>query len=177
MGREVYSVLKQRIGHLMQELAMPDPKTTGVILLGRGSSDAGANGEVARIARWVFEGAHHELVDIAFTGVAFPRVETVVQRQVKLGMTQIVIQPLYLFTGLLVERIKAQVARLCAAYPQVAFALGGYFGFDEGILALADSRAQGASTGRMLECDGCKSRLAAASSHAHHHDRPAAIPS
>jgi sirohydrochlorin cobaltochelatase len=181
MGREVYSVLKHRIDHLMQELAMPDPKTTGVILLGRGSSDAGANGEVARIARWVFEDAHHDLVDIAFTGVAFPRLETVVQRQVKLGMTQIVIQPLYLFTGLLIERIKSQAARLRTSYPQVAFALGGHFGFDEGILALADGRVQGASTGGMLECDGCKYRLAAASAHEHHHDHghdhPVAIPS
>ena len=64
----------------MHELAMPDPKTTGVILLGRGSSDAGANGEVARTARWVLEDGHHELVDVAFTGVTFPRLETVVQR-------------------------------------------------------------------------------------------------
>ena len=34
---------------------MPDPQTTGVILLGRGSSDAGANGELAKMARWLFE--------------------------------------------------------------------------------------------------------------------------
>ena len=162
MGREVFAVLKRRIGHLMHELAVPDPKTTGVILLGRGSSDAGANGEVARIARWVFEDGCHELVDIAFTGVTFPRIETVVQRQVKLGMTQIVIQPLYLFTGLLIERISAQVARLRTTYPQVAFALGGHFGFDEEIFALADNRVHGANTGGMLECAGCKYRIEAA---------------
>lgn len=167
MGREVFEVLKQRINRLMHELAMPDPKTTGIILLGRGSSDAGANGEVARVARWVFEDGDHELVDIAFTGVTFPRLETVVQRQVKLGMTQIVIQPVYLFTGLLIERINAQVARLRTAYPQVAFALGGHFGFDEAVFALASSRVHGASTGGMLECDGCKYRLAAAHAHLH----------
>lgn len=144
MGREVFALLKRRIEGLMRELAMPDPKTTGVILLGRGSSDADANGEVARIARWVLEDGHHELVDIAFTGITFPRLETVVGRQIKLGMTQIVIQPLYLFTGTLIERIKTQVARLRTTYPQAAFALGGYFGFDEEIFALLDSRAQGA---------------------------------
>ena len=159
MGREVFALLQQRINRLMGELAMPDPKTTGVILLGRGSSDAGANGEVARTARWVLEDGHHELVDVAFTGVTFPRLETVVQRQIKLGMTQIVIQPLYLFTGLLIERIKTQVERLRTTYPQAAFALGGYFGFDEAVFALLDSRAQGAlAGGAMLECDGCKYR-------------------
>jgi sirohydrochlorin cobaltochelatase len=60
---------------------MPDPQTTGVILLGRGSSDAGANGELAKMARWIFEDNDHELVDLAFTGVTWPRLETVVQRQ------------------------------------------------------------------------------------------------
>ena len=35
----------------------------------RGSSDAGANGELARMARWIFEDNDHELVDLAFEGV------------------------------------------------------------------------------------------------------------
>jgi CbiX. len=77
----------------MKALDVPDPQTTGVILLGRGSSDAGANGELARMARWIFEENDHELVDLAFTGVTWPRLETVVQRQVKLGMTQICVIP------------------------------------------------------------------------------------
>jgi len=168
LGQEVFEVLKRRLDRLMRELAMPDPQTTGVILLGRGSSDAGANSEVARLARRVFEDGDHELVDIAFTGVTFPRIETVVQRQVTLGMTQIVIQPLYLYTGLLIERINMQIARLRLTYPQVAFALGGHFGFDEEIFALVDSRINSTDTGGMLECDGCKYRLAAAE-HAQHH--------
>ena len=48
---------------------MPDLVTTSVILLGRGSSDRMANGDVARMARWLFEVSEHELVDIAFTGI------------------------------------------------------------------------------------------------------------
>ena len=168
MGREIFDILRHRIDHLLHDLAVPDPRTTGIILLGRGSSDAGANGEIARMARWVFEDMQHELVDIAFTGITLPRLETVVQRQAKLGMTQIVIQPVYLFTGVLIERIEQQVARLRQSYPQIAFALGGYFGFDRGIYELADARVRehGASSG-MLECDGCRYRLAA--EHDHHH--------
>ena len=38
-----------QLDRLMKALDVPDPQTTGVILLGRGSSDAGANGELARI--------------------------------------------------------------------------------------------------------------------------------
>jgi sirohydrochlorin cobaltochelatase len=171
MGREVLAVLQGRLEGLMAELAVPDPRTTGVILLGRGSSDAGANGELARMARWVFEDNDHDLVDLAFTGITWPRLETVVQRQARLGMTQILIVPVYLFAGRLTERIAVQVARLRGQYPGVAFALGGHFGFEEGIFNLLDARAQGLDlpAGGLLECDGCKYRAAAQAAHLHDH--------
>ena len=170
MTREIYSILRHRIDHLLRDMATPDPRTTGIILLGRGSSDAGANGEIAKMARWIFEDMQHDLVDIAFTGITLPRLETVVQRQVKLGMTQIVIQPVYLFTGVLIERIQQQAERLRVTYPHIAFAVGGYFGFDQGIYKLLDARVQnlGAVTST-LDCDGCQYRKAAAHDHEHHH--------
>lgn len=171
MGREILAVLQAQLDALMHALAVPDPQTTGVILLGRGSSDAGANGELARMARWLFEDNEHELVDLAFTGVTWPRLETVVQRQARLGMAQICIVPVYLFSGVLIDRIQAQVARLRIQYPQIAFALGGHFGFDRGIFDLLDARVTGAdlAEGGLLECDGCKYRQAAEAEHHHHH--------
>lgn len=170
MGREILAVLQAQLDALMQALAVPDPQTTGVILLGRGSSDAGANGELARMTRWLFEDNDHELVDLAFTGVTWPRLETVVQRQVRLGMAQICVVPVYLFSGVLIDRIQAQVARLRTQYPQIAFALGGHFGFDRGIFDLLDARVASAdlAEGGLLECDGCKYRQAAEAAHQHH---------
>ena len=111
MGREIFAVLQAQLDRQMKQLAVPDPQTTGVILLGRGSSDAGANGELAKMARWLYEENEHELVDLAFTGVTWPRLESVVQRQARLGMMQIVIIPVYLFTGVLIERIGEQEGR------------------------------------------------------------------
>lgn len=169
MGREILAVLQGELDRLMRELAVPDPQTTGVVLLGRGSSDAGANGELARMARWVFEDNDHELVDLAFTGITWPRLETVVARQVKLGMTQLCIVPVYLFTGVLIERIGAQVERLRGQHPQVAFALGKHFGFDTAIFDLLDSRIAGDCASTLLECDGCSYRAAAQAEHLHGH--------
>ena len=171
MGREILKVLQGQLDRLMKALDMPDPQTTGVILLGRGSSDAGANGELAKMARWLFEDNDFELVDLAFTGVTWPRLESVVQRHARLGMTQLAIVPVYLFTGVLMERIKAQVARLRGQYPQVAFALGTHFGFDKGVFELLDSKAAGLELpeGGLLECDGCKYRQAAEAEHLHDH--------
>jgi len=175
MGREIFDVLQKQLDRLMKALDVPDPQTTGVILLGRGSSDAGANGELARMARCIFEENDFGHVDLAFTGVTWPRLETVVQRQVKLGMTQICVIPVYLFTGVLIERINGQLARLKQQYPQVAFALGKHFGFEPEIFALLDRRAgdDQLAEGSLLECDGCKYREAAEAEHLHDHSHTA----
>lgn len=163
------AILKRRLRQVMTSLDMPDPKTTGAILLGRGSSDRVANGEMAKLARWLFEESDHELVDVAFTGITHPRLETVVQRQARLGMTQIAVLPYYLFTGTLVERIQRQVARLRTQYPQVSFGLGRHFGFEDEIFRLLDARVGAARDGidvsGMMECDGCKYRE-------HAHEQP-----
>lgn len=169
MGPELFALIQCRLQEALRELDVPDPATTGVILLGRGSSDPGGNAELAKMARWVFEANDHELVDLAFTGITWPRLETVVARQVRLGMMQIAIVPVYLFTGVLIERIGAQVERLRRQYPRVAFALARHFGFDERLVALLEARVGEEGREGMLECDGCKYRAAAAHEHAHAH--------
>lgn len=166
----VLQILERRLRAAMLQLDVPDPRTTGIVLLGRGSSDRGANSEVSRIARLLYEGCEHELVDVAFTGVTHPRLERVIQRHWQLGMTQQIILPFYLFTGRLIERINGQVERLQRQYPQVAFALGDYIGFEPEIFAVVDERVQQAWEGSaMLDCDGCPHRLAADHHHHHHH--------
>lgn len=88
-------------------------------------------------------------------------------------MTQIAIVPVYLFAGRLTERITAQVVRLRAQYPGIAFALGGHFGFDEGIFSLLDTRVLDLDQpeGGLLECDGCKYRATAQAGYLHDHTR------
>jgi sirohydrochlorin cobaltochelatase len=171
-NEDILKILEKNLKSAMHTLAMPDPKTTGVIILGRGSSDRVANGELSKLARWLYEITEHELVDVAFTGITYPRLESIVQRQVRLGMTQIAILPYYLFTGLLIERIALQVARLQSQYPQTAIACGSYFGFDKNIFALLDQRVAEAiapSAPKMLECDGCQYREQAMQHHHQHH--------
>jgi len=159
----ILEALRSELRQTMQALDAPDAKNSGVILLARGSSDMVANGEVAKMARWLLESSDHEMVDLAFTGITFPKVETVVQRQVACGMKQVIILPYYLFTGVLIERISRQVERLQQQYPTTAFGLGHYIGFADEIYQLLDQRvteAQGVCNDAptMLECDGCKYR-------------------
>lgn len=157
----ILSIVKRRLKGAMKALDMPDPTTTGVVMLGRGSSDRQANGEMAKMARWLMEETDHPLVDLAFTGITWPRLEKAVQRQSLLGMTQVVVLPYYLFNGTLVERITRQVDNLKAQYPTIRFTSTTYFGFEHEIFELLEERVndlkRGAPESRM-PCDGCKYR-------------------
>ena len=176
----ILAILKRRLRSAMQALDMPDPTTTGVVLLGRGSSDRGANGEMAKMARWLLEEGDHELVDLAFTGITWPRLEKAVQRQVALGMRQVVVLPYYLYTGTLMQRIHRQVEHLRTQYPQVRFACTEHFGFEKEIFELMEQRVADLRAGvpdSRLPCDGCGYReiaheLGHGHSHAHTHAHP-----
>lgn len=183
----ILAILRRRLKDAMQALDMPDPTTTGVVVLGRGSSDRQANGDMAKMARWLMEETDHELVDLAFTGITHPRLEKAVQRQGLLGMKQVVVLPYYLFNGTLVERIARQVEHLKAQYPTIRFVSTRYFGFEPEIFALLEQRVDDLRRGApaaLMPCDGCKFRDfavehglgghhhgdAAAHDHGHHHD-------
>lgn len=179
----ILAILKRRLRKAMNALDMPDPTTTGVILLGRGSSDRAANGDMAKMARWLQEEGDHELVDLAFTGITFPRLERVVQRQALIGMRQIVVLPYYLYTGTLMQRIHRQVEHLRAQYPQIRFAASTHFGFEDEIFALLEQRVadlQAGTPDSRLPCDGCSYReIAHDLGHGHSHEHthaPAVIP-
>lgn len=163
----VLAILQRQLRQCMHTLDMPDPTTTGVVLLGRGSSDRHANGEMAKMARWLQEESQHEIVDLAFTGITFPRLERVVQRQALLGLRQVVVLPYYLFTGTLIQRIGRQVEHLRVQYPQLRFALGSYFGFEPEIARLLADRVQGLLTGRL---EAVHVSEEAAQWEGHHHD-------
>lgn len=171
----ILSIVKRRLKDAMQVLDMPDPTTTGVVILGRGSSDRQANGEMAKMARWLMEETDHELVDLAFTGITYPRLEKTVQRQSLLGITQVVVLPYYLFNGTLVERITRQVDNLRTQYPTIRFTSTAYFGFEREIFELLEERVndlkRGAPESRM-PCDGCKYREFGVENGmgGHHHD-------
>ena len=164
MGREILAVLQNgQLDRLMKRLAMPDPQTTGVILLGRGSSDAGANGELAQ--RWRAGFSRRTTTNSStWPSPASPgrALETVVQRQVKLGMTQIAIVPVHLFTGVLIEASSSRSSASPQQYPQIAPSRSAHFGFDPSIFACSTrqrrqrpkARCSNATAANIANCRG-----------------------
>lgn len=158
---QLVKALRHRLHQAMIGLAMPDPQTTGIVLLARGASDMEATGEVAKMAHWLFETTQHQLVFPAFTGICFPRLEQVVQRLDLLGASQIIVLPYYLFTGRLIKRINQQVQRLRSQYPHRVIAQADYIGCHEQLFDLLDLRLQQCrDESALLPCDGCSIALA-----------------
>ncbi len=168
-GEEILTILKRNLRKTLLAMHMPDPQTTGVIILGRGSSDRQANGEIAKMARWLFEDSGHELIDEAFTGISFPRLEKVVQRQVMLGMTQIAVLPYYLFTGTLMERIGQQIERLRVQYPDITIECATYFGFEKEIYAMLTDRVTAAMAADYVSAAMQDYQTGEFEHHHHHH--------
>ena len=75
------------------------------MVVGRGTSDSDANGNVAKVARMLWEGMGFAHAEIGYSGVAHPRTEVALERAAPLGFRRMIVFPYFLFTGVLVRRI------------------------------------------------------------------------
>jgi sirohydrochlorin cobaltochelatase len=149
-----------------------DAESTGVLVLGRGSSDPDANGDIAKVARLFWEATDYDRVGYAFIGVTQPDLPTGVDRLIRLGVRAVVIAPYFLFTGVLMDRIRDMTAGFEKQYPDIRFVLAGYFEFHDRLLGVVEERLRSALEGEaMMACDTCQYRIAAtgAAEHTPHH--------
>lgn len=82
---------------------------TLLLLVGRGSSDPDANANIAKVARFLQEGYPTGWAAWAYSGIAKPLLEEAMPVCERMGFRRIVVQPYFLFTGVLLKRIYACV--------------------------------------------------------------------
>lgn len=149
-----------------------DPAETAVVLVSRGSSDPDANADLYKVARLLADSRGLAMVEPAFVSLADPRVPAALERCRRLGATRIVVVPYFLFTGILVDRIVAQVAEWAAAHPGIDARPGPHLGADPRIAELVLERYREALAGEAsMNCDLCVYRHALPGyehKHAHH---------
>jgi sirohydrochlorin cobaltochelatase len=138
------------------------PQSTALLLVAAGSGEAEANGEVARLARLLWEGRAWATVEVAFVGRAAPAVAAGLARCRRLGATRAIVLPLAALPGATSERVAAQVAR--ADVPGLEVVVGSPPGTAEGLGAIAADRYR--------EALGLGTPVAA---HGHDHDHGVAL--
>jgi sirohydrochlorin cobaltochelatase len=99
---------------------------TMLVVVGRGTSVAGANAEAAKLTRIVCENLGFGWSETVYSGVTFPSVGRGLEMALKLGFKKIVVAPYFLFGGRLIDRIYGYVDKVAAENPRVAFAKADY---------------------------------------------------
>jgi sirohydrochlorin cobaltochelatase len=117
---------------------------TAVILVGAGTSDPDANGDLCKAARLIWErfNDRHSLVETAWVSLTRPSIAEAVDRCVRLGTERIALVPYFLNTGILLKRIDARVADIQPTYPAVAISRGSHIGLHSRLLDLLERRAR-----------------------------------
>ena len=101
---------------------------TLLVVVGRGSSDPDANSNVAKVTRMLVEGFGFGWGETVYSGVTFPLVEPGLRHVIRLGFRRIVVVPYFLFSGVLVSRIRQHTERVADDHPEVEFLSAGYLG-------------------------------------------------
>jgi cobalt/nickel transport system ATP-binding protein len=149
------------------------------VLVSRGSSDPDANADLYKVSRLLADSRGLDLVEPAFVSLAPPGVPAALERCRKLGATRIAVVPYFLFTGVLVERIRAQAGAWAAEHPEVEVVAGPELGADPRLARLVLERYGEARRGESrMNCDCCvyrtalpgyETRVGAPIPHSHHH--------
>lgn len=114
---------------------------TALVVIGRGASDPDANGNVAKIARMLWEGMGFGWCEVGYSGVTFPLVKPCLEHVARLGYRRVVVFPYFLFTGILVDRING-FTKLCARdRPDIQFVRAGYLNDHPKVLETFAERA------------------------------------
>lgn len=85
--------------------ARHDDAEHAVVLVGRGSTDPDACAEFVKLARLLGDGRGLGMVEAAFVAMTSPSIEQALDRCRRLGARRVAVVPLFLFSGVLVDRI------------------------------------------------------------------------
>jgi sirohydrochlorin cobaltochelatase len=140
--------------------AVPEGRDdTVLVVVGRGTNDPDANSNIAKIARMLWEGMGFGWAEVAFSGVAHPRVDAALDRAARLGFRRIAVFPYFLFTGVLVKRIYAQTDAAAARFPGIDFVKAQYLRDHHGVIdAFLDRAGETDAGAPAMNCQLCKYR-------------------
>ena len=132
---------------------------TLLVVVGRGSSDPDANSNVAKVTRMLVEGLGFGWGETLYSGVTFPLVEPGLRHVVRLGYRRILVFPYFLFSGVLVSRIRQHTERVAADHAEVRFLPVPYLGDHAGVIDTFVERVAEVVRGdTQMNCSLCKYR-------------------
>jgi sirohydrochlorin ferrochelatase len=121
-------------------LGGPEAARTVLLTIGRGSLDSDANGNFYKLSRIVAEQGGFARPELCFIAVVDPLLPDALERVALSSPARLLVLPYFLFEGLLIEQIRAEVAGFAARHPGIDVRLAAFLGPDERLCDVLDSR-------------------------------------
>tara|TARA_Y100001968_G_scaffold211542_1_gene194702 strand:- start:621 stop:1679 length:1059 start_codon:yes stop_codon:yes gene_type:complete len=132
---------------------------TLLVVAGRGSSDPDANSNVSKITRMLVEGFGFGWGETVFSGVTFPLVEPGLRHVLKLGFKRVILLPYFLFSGVLVSRVRDHSLMVSNDNPDVQFLNASYLSDQDYVIETFMERIYEVLNGEnSMNCSLCKYR-------------------
>ncbi len=148
-----------RIQEVLDSSSFVPLSQTLLVVVGRGSSDPDANSNVNKITRMLVEAFGFGWGETVFSGVTFPMVEPGLRHVVKLGFQRIIVFPYFLFSGVLVSRIRNYTNIVANDYPDIEFLSTKYLGNHPFVVDTFVDRINELLVGEVsMNCSLCKYR-------------------
>lgn len=133
---------------------------TCLVVVGRGTTDSDANGDVAKLARMLEEGMDFGGVHVCYSGTAKPLVAEGLRTVVQMGFKRVVVSPFFLFDGILVKRIISAVEIIQQREPNLDVVMAKHLGAHSLVADVMLTRAREAIEGHAaMNCSLCKYRV------------------
>lgn len=134
-------------------------KDTLLLVIGRGSSDPDANSNISKITRILWEGMGFGWAETAYTAVTAPLMADALERTHLLGFKRVIVFPYLLFTGRLVEQVRATVEDYQSRHADVQALVAPYLNAHPLVVATFLERLAEAETGDAhMNCQFCSYR-------------------
>ncbi len=148
-----------RIKEIIDTNQIFPPSETLLVVAGRGSSDPDANSNVCKITRMLVEGFGFGWGETVFSGVTFPLVEPGLRHALKLGFKRVILLPYFLFSGVLVNRVRDHSMRVSNDNPDVEFLNASYLSDHDLVIDTFMERVHEVLNGEnFMNCALCKYR-------------------
>ncbi len=159
INSSMISAAGQRIKESIINLPIYPLSKTLLVVVGRGSSDPDANSNVSKITRMLVEGFGFGWGETVYSGVTFPLVEPGLRHLVKLGFHRIIVFPYFLFSGVLISRIRKQTQIVANENPDIQFVNAKYLGNHPLVIkTLLERIAEAPGGENLMNCSLCKYR-------------------
>jgi sirohydrochlorin cobaltochelatase len=157
---KIIELCQLRLEEAEQAARPHDRGDTLLLVVGRGSSDPDANGDVQKLARILWEGMGFGWAAACYSGVASPLVPEALERCRRMGFGRIVAFPFFLFTGILEKRIRQISYAFGQEHPDVEVLCAGYLNAHPLLGEVFRERAEEALNGSPnMNCELCKYRV------------------